>query len=83
MFTSDLILRGSAVVEGVTLRWWVTDGLRQWLTVSHQTGGTQTRRLVQSPESQAREIGREMLARSKRLTADVRVLALEKLAPDR
>jgi hypothetical protein len=62
MFTSTIILAGTVLVEGRPVRWWVTDGLTQRLTVSHPVYGTEAQRLVRSPAVQARSIGQAMLA---------------------
>ena len=61
MFTSSVVLAGTVVIEGVAFRWSVADGLAQHLIVSHPTLGTQTQALTDSPESQARDVGRAML----------------------
>ena len=62
MFSSRITLSGKVVVEGVSFRWAVSEGLSQHLTVSHRILGTETRRLTQSPQEQARAMGRAMLA---------------------
>jgi hypothetical protein len=70
MFTSTIILSGTVVIEGVSFRWWLTDGVAQRLTVSHPVHGTETQPLTATdPELQARAVGRAMLARKAR--ADV------------
>jgi hypothetical protein len=63
MFTSEVVLAGTVVIEGVAFRWSVTDGLAQRLTVTHPLFGTETRALTASPDSQAGDIGRQMLQR--------------------
>jgi hypothetical protein len=64
MFSKTVILAGTVVVEGVAFRWSVTDGLPQSITVSHPFIGTETQMLAASPDSQAREVGQEMLSRT-------------------
>lgn len=64
MFTSDIILAGTVIIEATAFRWSVTDGFFQRLTVSHRILGCVARPLTASPASQARAIGREMLMRS-------------------
>jgi hypothetical protein len=64
MFTSTIILSGTVVIEGVTFRWWLTDGIGQRLTVSHPAHGTKTQALTDDPESQARALSRVMLAKA-------------------
>ena len=66
MFTRTIILSGAVVIEGVSFRWWLTDGLAQQLTVSHPVHGTETQPLVGEPESHARAVGRALLARKSR-----------------
>jgi hypothetical protein len=61
MFSSPITLSGKVVVEGVSFRWAVSEGLSQHLTVSHRILGTETQQLTQSPQEQARAIGRAML----------------------
>ena len=56
------VIHGTVMIDGVPFEWTVVDGLTQQLTVSHPRFGTETRRLTRSPDSQARVIGREMLA---------------------
>jgi hypothetical protein len=72
MFTSTIILSGTVVIEGTSFRWWLTDGIAQRLTVSHPAHGTETQPLTANPESQARAVGRAMLAGMARpdVTAD-------------
>jgi hypothetical protein len=62
MFTSTIILSGTVVIEGITFRWWLTDGIAQRLTVSHPAHGTETQTLSAEPASQARALSRAMLA---------------------
>lgn len=62
MFTRDIVLAGTVVIEGVAFRWSVTDGYVQRLTVRHPTLGTRVEQLVSSPEAQARAAGRQILA---------------------
>jgi hypothetical protein len=69
VFTSTIILSATVVIEGVTFRWWLTDGIAQQLTVSHPAHGTLTQPLTGDPESQAREAGRAMWARKVRADA--------------
>jgi hypothetical protein len=69
MFTSTIILTGTVVIEGVTFRWWLTDGIAQQLTVSHPAHGTLTQPLNDDPVSQAREAGRTLWARKGRAAA--------------
>ena len=61
MFTSDVILAGTVVIEGTPFRWSVADGIAQQLTVYHPTLGARTQRLTKSSDAQARAIGRRML----------------------
>lgn len=61
MFKREVVLAGTVVIEGAEFRWSVTDGLAQRLTVTHPLFGTETRTLTASPDSQARDIGRQML----------------------
>ena len=65
MFTSTIILSGTVVIEGVTFRWWLTDGIGQRLTVSHPVHGTRTQALSADPESQARTLSRAMLTKTR------------------
>jgi hypothetical protein len=69
MFTSTIILSGTVVIEGVSFRWWLTDGIAQQLTVSDPAHGTLTQPLTDNPESQAREAGRALWARKARADA--------------
>jgi hypothetical protein len=69
MFTSTIILTGAVVIEGVTFRWWLTDGIAQQLTVSHPAHGTLTQALTDDPVTQAREAGRTLWARKVRAAA--------------
>ena len=59
MSTKTVDLCGTVVIEGVAFRWSIADGPS--LTVSHPTIGAQTQPLGESPESQARALGRAML----------------------
>jgi hypothetical protein len=61
VWTSNVILRGAVIVEGIAFRWAVTEGLAQRLTVTHAMHGARTEALNRSPDSQARAIGRAML----------------------
>jgi hypothetical protein len=70
MRSSSAVISGTVIVEGVPFAWSVADGLTQQLTVGHPIFGTETRRLTKSPDSQAREIGREMLQRQGRWPTD-------------
>jgi hypothetical protein len=70
MFTSTIILSGTVVIEGVSFRWWLTDGIAQRLTVSHPAHGTRTQPLTSDPESQARAVGRALLAGRPRAGGD-------------
>jgi hypothetical protein len=62
MFTRDVILAGTVVIEGATFRWSVTDGRAQRLTVHHPRLGTRVEPLAGSPEAQARAAARQILA---------------------
>jgi hypothetical protein len=70
MCPSSAVISGTVIVEGVPFVWTVADGLTQQLAVNHPIFGTETRRLTKSPDSQAREIGREMLQRQGRWPTD-------------
>jgi hypothetical protein len=61
MFSDTIILSATVLVEGTRFRWWVTDGAKQWLTVSHLTHGTVTVPLDRSPDPQARDMARELM----------------------
>jgi hypothetical protein len=62
MFTSTIILKGNVVVEGITFSWWVRDGSKPALTVSHQKYGTVTQTLADGePVVQARAIAKNMV----------------------
>jgi hypothetical protein len=67
MFTSTVVLAGTVVIEGVAFRWSVTEGWTQRLTVGHDKLGMRSEPLAGSPESQARVIGRAILARAVRI----------------
>jgi hypothetical protein len=62
MFTSTIILKGNVVVEGITFSWWVRDGSKPALTVSHQRYGTVTEMLGDAePVVPARAIAKTMI----------------------
>ena len=61
MWTPNVILTGTVVIDQTAFRWAVTDGFAQQLMVSHPALGTQIEPLTASPESQARLTGRAML----------------------
>jgi hypothetical protein len=61
MFSSTIILGATVLVEGTRFHWWLTDGVRQWLSVSHPSLGTVTQPLNRGPEPQARDMARELL----------------------
>jgi len=70
MFTSTIILKGNVVVEGITFSWWVRDGSKPALTVSHQQYGTVTEALGDGePVTQARAIAKKMVPRKSARTA--------------
>jgi hypothetical protein len=61
MWSRNVILTGTVVVEQTAFRWAVTDGFAQQLMVCHPTLGAQIEPLNASPDSQARLTGRAML----------------------
>jgi hypothetical protein len=62
MFTSTIILKGTVVVEDITFSWWVRDGSKPVLTVSHHKYGTATEPLADGePLVQARAVAKRMV----------------------
>jgi hypothetical protein len=58
-------LNGKVVVENVLFSWWVTDGAKPRITLSHAAHGTVTQPLADSePRIQARALAKVMLART-------------------
>jgi hypothetical protein len=70
MFTSTIILKGTVVVEDITFSWWVRDGSKPSLTVSHHKYGTATEALADDePVVQARAVAKRMVPRVSARTA--------------
>jgi hypothetical protein len=66
VLTSTIILSGNVVVDSVAFSWWVRDGSRPLLTVSHHEFGTETEPLGDAePLVQARAIAKKMVASTK------------------
>jgi hypothetical protein len=67
MRTSTIILSGKVVVENILFSWWVTDGAKPSITVSHAAHGSMTEaRTDAEPRTQARALAKAMLARTAR-----------------
>jgi hypothetical protein len=65
MLTSTIVLSGKVVVENVLFSWWVADGAKSRITVSHVTHGTMSQPLTDAePRNQARILAKAMLART-------------------
>ena len=65
MLSSTIVLSGKTIVENVLFSWWVTDGAKARLTVSHPVHGTETRPLADTePRTQARAIAKAILDRT-------------------